>query len=184
MSEELYAARPGPITPVAHIGQNILVYKTKHYELFRVLYREGIPPSTPLMRDFGAIAAGATSAGNSMQAELEMPDFQLGQFRIQCLDDLRVTIWQPRAVGRFQSKNIVAQVTAYTTIYDPCSHITEFTVFEDTWPFFDVMNPRAVATIQARVIMWGFKYVLDRIQICDELKDVSQPYAAVVSEGY
>ena len=184
MSDELYAARPGPITPIAHIGQNILVYKTKHYELFRVLYREGIPPSTPLMRDFGAIAAGATLAGQSMQAELEMPDNQLGQFRIQCLDDLRVTIWQPRSLGRFQNKNIVAQVTAFTTIMDQCSHTTEFTVFEDTWPFFDVMNPRIVATIQARVIMWGFKYVLDRIEICDEISKVSLPYAAVVSEGY
>lgn len=184
MSDELFYARPGPITPVAGIGQNILVWRLKHYELFRVQFREGLPPSEPLMRDFGAIAAGATSAGNSLQAELEMPDFQLGQFRVYPLEDLRVTIWLPRSVGRYQVKNTVAQVTAFTPIYDPCLHTTEFFTFEDTWPYLDVMNPRALGYTLTRVVFYGFKYVLERIGTFEEITQVSLPYAAVVSEGY
>ena len=185
MSEELYAAKPGPISPIAHIGQNILIYRLKHYELMRVLYREGIPASAPMMRDFGTIAPGITLAGQSMQAQLEMPEGQLGQFRIQCLDDIQVTIWQPRSVGLHQVKNTIAQVTAFTSIYDQDAHTTEFNVFEDTWPYFDITNPRRVATgLTSRVVMWGFKYALERIGIEDEIDKISLPYEAVVSEGY
>jgi hypothetical protein len=181
---ELYSARPGPITPIAGIGQNILVYKQKKYFLYNVVYREGLPYSAPLMMNFGAIAAGATLAGQSLQNILEMPDNQIGQFRMQVLDDVQVTLWEPRSNGRFQLKNNIAQVSAYTALQDSCGHTTEFFVHEATWPFVDITNPRVAATVTARIAFYGFKYVVEQISEVDNLNDISRPYTAVVSEGY
>ena len=87
MSDERWAGRPGPITPAAGIGENILLRRLKKYFLYRVLFREGLPPGAALVRDFGAIGAGVTVAQQSLQAQLELTEDQIGQFRFFPLDD-------------------------------------------------------------------------------------------------
>lgn len=183
---ERWAAKPGPITPVAGVGEHILVRRVKNYYMYRVLYREGLPPSAPLMRDFGAVAAAATTAGVSLQTPLEMDDFHLGQFRVKVLEDIRLTIWQPRSIGRFQTKNIISQITKFTEIVDPCGHMTELFTFEDEWPFVDINNPTDYNLAVSRVLFYGFKYVLDKVGEYTEaqLPGISQPYTAVIGEGY
>lgn len=184
MSDELYYARPGPIVPLANIGQNVLIRRLNAYHLYRIRFREGVPPSAPLMNDFGAIAAGATLLGITLQPVLEMPEYQLGHFRMRVIEDIEIALLEPRAVARFDLRNVIAEVSAFTTIYDPCSHTTEFCVYEDTWPFANVTNPSDYALVVSRVVFWGFKYVLDFIQSSDNIEAINQPYSAIVSEGW
>jgi len=186
MSDERWAGRPGPITPVASIGEHVLIRRLRGYHLYRILYREGLPLSNTLTVNFGAIAAGATLASQSLQVPLELNDLQLGQFRMRVLEDIRLTIWQPRSVGRFQVKNVISNVTPFTEINDPCGHVTEIFVYEDEWPFVDVNNPTGYNLALARAQFYGFRYGLDKIGEYTEesLAGIAQPYTAVVGEGY
>lgn len=182
-SQEMYPGRPGPITPVANIGDNLAVLRRDATYLFRVLFREGLPPSIGLIRDFGALAIGAGLNDQSLQAQLEMPDSELGQFRMFVLDDFRITVKQVRAIGRFAAKNVVATISQWSHQIDPCDHLTEFFVYKDEWPWFDVLNTSGVALAQSRVAFYGFRYGMEQIGRYTALRDIPAAYQAVVAQG-
>jgi hypothetical protein len=185
MPAENYPGRPGVITPVAQIGENVVVFRLDRYYLYRVLMREGIQPSSQMIRDFGALGAGAVLLDQSLQIPLEMDDNHLAQYRWLVQDDIRVTLKQPRATSRFGTKQVVSTVTLFTPLVDPCGHLSEFFSFEDEFPFADIQNPTAYALLQTRLLFWGFKY---RLQELKNVADISQisgvNYTAVVGQAF
>ena len=138
----------------------MLLLDREAYMLYQIAYIEPVPPSHPVVQDFGAILAGAFTAPTSTTAILDMTDGQLGQFRMKVLDDIVVTLMQPQAVSRFGTKNVNARINAFSARYHPDDHLSEFYVYEDDRPFLQVTNPGAVALVQARVAFYGFRYVL------------------------
>ena len=113
-----------------------------------------------------------------------MDDLHVGQFRWLVLDDLRVTLKQPRATSRFGTKQVVATVTQFTQVYDPCGHTTEFFSFEDEFPFVDVLNPSAYNLAQSRLLFYGFKYRLMELKNVATIVEISIPYTAVVGQAF
>lgn len=186
MPQENYPGRPGPITPVAQIGENIVVFRLDRYYLYRVLMREGILPSSTMMRDFGAIgAAPAVLLDQSLQVPLEMDDNHLAQLRWFVQDDIRVTLKQPRATSRFGTKQVISQATLFTPLVDPCGHLSEFFSFEDEYPFCDIANPTPYALSQTRLVFYGFKYRLEEIKSYASISQITGTnYTAVVGQAF
>jgi hypothetical protein len=156
-------ARPGPLKPLGGINQNILVWHTAAWVLYKIRLMEALPPSRPLKIDFGAIGAVAAVQNQSLQLITEMDEMQLGHYRFAPLEDLEITVNQPQADGRFTNHNAQAIITLQTRLFDPESALSELMVFRQEWPFFTVRNPLAFAIASSPVMFWGFKYMVREI---------------------
>lgn len=190
---------PGPIQPWAGIGQTILIKRVQKYILYQVGFMEQLPPSAPLVRDFGAIgAATATTAtqlsAQSLQAQLEMDGYEFAQIRFYPLDDVSVNVYQPQVLNRFVVKNTRARYSRKTLAMDPYQAMTEMAVFQSDFPFFDVLNSRQMTIAMSRIAFYGFRYRINRkinpatddfypaYNGIDEVPNI--PYAAVMAEGF
>ena len=157
---DLYPFKSGPIEPICLPGQIVGIWQKKNYVFGRVVYIEGIPPSDPIEVNLGAIAAGGTSAIVQTVA-LSLSDDEFGQFRCKVKDDICAMLWQARPDGRYKLRNRNARVTRWTNEQDPCGHTTEFYVYEQDDAFHQALNPTAYNLTQARLVFWGFRYVID-----------------------
>lgn len=156
---ELYPYKAGPIEPVCRMGDNVGIFQDK-WIFAKVIYITPLSLSDPIMRDFGALAAGATS-GNIQLTELDMHDLNFGQYRFQVADDITAELRQGAAAARFSNKNRIARVTAFTKLNDPCCHQTEFFVYENSSAYMQVTNETDYPLTQARVAFFGFKYICE-----------------------
>jgi len=158
---QLYPYKAGPIEPVVQPGETCGIWVNKVYTFYKVDYIENIPASDPLEQDFGALAAGAQTAGAIQLNLLEMPDVEFGQFRVRVIDDIACVLFQGRADQRHKTNVRVGSYTRFTNLIDPCGHSTEFFVHEDNWAFIQGTNQTDYAITQARVGFYGFRYVLE-----------------------
>jgi hypothetical protein len=156
---QLYPYKAGAIEPIVLPGEIVGIWVNKQYSFFSVDYIEGIPRSDPLEFDFGAIAAGATSAVTQL-ALLEMPDAEFGQYRAAVIDDISVILYQGRADQRHKVRNRVATYTKFTDLFDPDGHGGEFYVFNDNNAFGQATNQTDYAVVTARIAFWGYRYVV------------------------
>lgn len=158
---QLYTYKAGGIEPVVLPGEIVGLYVNKQWRFAEVLYREPIPRSNPLVVDFGALAAGASSAMTQLTL-LEMPDSEFGQFRMEAVDDIEMTLWQGRSDGRLRTKNRMAAVSRFTRLHEN-EQTTEFFVFEDSHAFGQALNPTGYANTISRVSFWGYRYVINKL---------------------
>jgi len=159
MAKELHTYKAGPIEQVVMPGENVGIWVNKTYEFYKVDFVEPITRSDPVTIDLGALAALAQS--NVVQITLlQMPDLEFAQLRMEALDDVSIILYQGRADQRHKLQNVVSTITRFNPLYDPCGHQTEFYEFEDNYIFLQATNQTAYALTQARVVFWGFRYVL------------------------
>jgi hypothetical protein len=163
---QLYPYKSGAIEPIVLPGEIVGIWVNKQFSFYEVDYIEGTPRSDPLEFDFGALAAGATTAVTQLLL-LEMPDNEFGQFRAAVLEDISVILYQGRADQRHKVRNRVATYTRYTDLFDLDGHTGEFYVFNDNNAFGQATNQTDYAILQARIAFWGFRYV------CTELPQYS-----------
>ena len=177
--------RPGPLTPIAGPNQNILVHRENSWFKYRVTGVEAIPSSQGMVLDIGAINAAATTTDQTLQTPLDLGNFELGQARLRTLDDVRVTVNQPRQTGKFTAKRVQSTVSLPGRINDPCGHLSEFYWFKDEYPFVDVLNPTDYNILLARLVFWGFRYKIEELSQHPliTLKDIPGPYVAVMGEA-
>ena len=184
---------PGPMCPWASIGENILVKRVQKYVAYQVVWQEQVPMSSPAVVDFGAIAANASIAAQSLQTPLEMDGFELGQWRGMILDDLSLQVYEPQNLPRFLAKNIRARVSARGQQLDPWCSQFELGVFQDEFPFVDVFNNRDYAITVARVAFFGFRHRVVRVRRdgvelpgYNSVNEVPQTlrFTAVMAEGF
>jgi len=160
---QLYPYKPGPIEYIVMPGETVGIWVNKVYEFFKVLYIEGLPRSRPITIDLGAaLAAGAATAITQLTL-LEMPDLEFGQFRAEVLDDAEVILYQGRADQRHKLHTTVATYNRFQRQEDPDGHMGEFYVYEDNYAFMQAINNTDYALLHARVIFWGFRYVLQEL---------------------
>ena len=179
-------AHPGPITPVALMGQNVVIVHDGKYHLYRALLLEGITQSNPLVFDGGALAAAASANNQSLGPVIDMPMGNFFQFRFRVLDDIRVTLDQPQRLGTQVLSFQAAEVSAYTSLYDPCSHQTERAIYWDRRPFLNITNPTDYAIAQSRVLFWGFKFMVDLMRTFDDMEALlvsGEKFTAIMSQG-
>ena len=154
-------SKPGPIEPVADIGENLLLVGRGAYYLYKVAYIEPLSLSCPLIVNLGAIASGAVVNNFNTQNILDMQDGSLAQLRAFVLDDIHVQVAQPQAVIRGVTRNITARWTAFSKIYDDCDHLSEFFIASMDRPYLTATNPTGANLAQARIAFYGYKYVLE-----------------------
>jgi hypothetical protein len=164
---QLYPYKAGPIEPIVLPDETVGIWVNKQYSFYKVDYIEGIPRSDPLEYDFGAIAAQANTAVGQFlvgaQDILAMPNSEFGQFRAAVIDDISVTLYQGRADQRHRTANRVATYTKFTDLFDPDGHNGEFYVFEKNYAYGQAFNQTDYAVLTARMIFWGFRYVLTEL---------------------
>jgi len=157
---QLYPYKSGPIEPIVMPGENVGIWVNKVYEFYKVLYIEGILRSNPLTVDLGALAAGAAT-GVTELLFLEMPRQEFGQFRAEVLDDVEAILYQGRADQRHKLDTRVATYSRFMRQKDPDGHTGEFYGFEDNNAFMQATNNTDYALTQARMVFWGFRYVVE-----------------------
>jgi len=177
--------RPGPITPIAGVLENALVQRDNLWFLYRVTGVEAIQPASGMIVDFGTIAAQATTSDQSLQTPLELGTNELGQFRIRVLDDIRLSVFQPRQAGKFTIKRVQTQVGLLTRLNDPCGHLTEFYSYKDEYPFVDINNPGDAQLVITRALFYGFRYKVELLNTfaLKDLASIPGPFTAVFGEA-
>ncbi len=152
--------RAGPIEPVVEVGQNLLLVDRENYHLYQVSYIEPLSRSAPLIFDAGALNAASVTTVQNTQTILDMQFGQLAQIRMRVIDDINVVVFQPQAIARQANKNQIANINAFSAIYDPWDSLSEHYIFEDQRIFLQITNPRRYNLAQTRISFYGFKYVL------------------------
>jgi len=145
--------------PLVAVDQNILLLPER--KPFKVVY---IEPLAMITKDFGTLAAGGTLTDQKI-VELTMPTNELGQFRFAPLDDFTIRVKQPRAVGRFLTKEVQITISKAIWQLNPELHLTEIYVFQDGVPFFDITNPTGYELPMTRVLFIGFRFQLEPLAV-------------------
>lgn len=152
--------RAGPIQPLAKPGENIAVWSASAWHYYQIERLEPILPSNAIVHNLGAVAAGAV-INPTLATTLEFDTNRLAQLRMAVLDDIQVRVSQPQAAAKFVNVDAHTEVTLFTHWRDPDAALTEFFVFEDKQPLFRIENPTDYALAQARIVFWGFQYLLN-----------------------
>ena len=155
--------------PVALPNEKICLLPDKKY--YRVVYVEQLPV---VEKDFGAITAGNTLTDQEI-TELQMNKNELVQVRIEIVDDIEITVKQPKSVTRFTTKTTTFKINKYVSL----TNLSEIFSFEDTPKiYFDVKNISGGDLSQSRIRFYGFKYVLE------PLTEVPERATYVPVKGY
>jgi hypothetical protein len=157
---QIYPYKAGAIEPIVMPGETVGIWLSKTFDFFKVDYIDGIMRSDPLMFDFGAIAAGANTAGPIQLLLLEMPNNEFGQFRAEVLDDFTAVLYQGRSDQRHKTNQRVATYSRPGAMWEPDGHSGEFYVEANNWAYMQAFNQTGYALAQTRIAFWGFRYVL------------------------
>ncbi len=189
------------LRPVALIDQIILILPSTNpaFGFYQVDNLEPLPPSRTLDLDLATFAGsgGGTSVGPGPipgatgtplvaatrsliqiagQGQfLEMPPGNIAQLRMYVLDDFELTIFQPRAKGRFVTRLQQAAITPETRLVDtttisPPDARSEFFIYESQNIFVTLTNVDTLPLVKARVSFYGIRFALHDLKI-----DPAQP---------
>lgn len=145
-------------------------------DFFKVLYVEPLVELPP--RDFGSVNAN-TNLADQEYTQLYMNDGELGQYRLIPIDDIVITVNQPRAQVRFANRNVTGRITRFQEppLWSKRYNLAELFVFEDDKVFVSINNPTNYVQQKTRVQPIGFRYVLEPAQRQTQ-------YVAVPTEGW
>lgn len=149
--------------PVVKPRENIRIIPslTREPEFYTVEYVE---PIFGLLIDLGTVNADSDGSLQEL-TDLDMDDYELGQFRILLLDDFDLIVKQPRAAERGTTKTKSTRITPYTLILDPELKTTEFFVFGDsTRIYLQPSNKCRHYPVWARVFIFGWKFMLEKLR--------------------
>lgn len=185
---EFYYAKPGPINPIALVGQKIAVWSAPNWVCFKVIFLEPYPRSRPLVFNLGAIGAGLATQNVPLTAlKMSVDPPEMVQARFYPLDDFEVTIKKGGADTRFKSKNLTAQADRFTIQVDPDLHTVEFVILKDEEPNVIGTNPTGYALAQARMALFGFRFILDDLKFTAttivEVEKVLAPITFIAAGG-
>lgn len=149
--------------PICKIEENLGILTTTGWGYFKAIYIEPLPPSEDLILDFGAIANGGSVKDQEIDL-LEMKTDELGQFRFEPLDNIKIKVAQPTGAARFTIKNKVVRVSQLSCARDPSLKHTEVFVFENNniW-FTEVVNDSGADLPASRVQFYGYRYMLEKL---------------------
>jgi len=151
------------LKPIALVGENVALFRENRWFYFTVTY---IDPLYPFVKDFGAISAGETLESQEV-SELEVGEGWLGHFRVIPIDDIEITVRQPKAKTRgVVSSTVVSKISKYLVTLG-ITNLSEIFVWEGTAGkevFFDIKNPTDYDLAMSRVLFTGYKYALEELK--------------------
>jgi len=145
-------------SPVARVGENLFLIPLNRYVTIK--YIEPIPGK---IIDFGSLDAGESTPTTEL-TDMEMPEDEIGQYRIKVLDDITVTVYQKRGVGRFSTKNVLYPITPDSDTLSSHANSTEIFVYGDDAPWVQVTNSGTVPILKSRIWIQGFRYVVETLE--------------------
>ena len=145
--------------PICEARHNLEILTTDGLKYFTAIYIEPLPPGEDMIHDFGAIANGSTLDDTEIEM-LEMKSDELGQFRFEPLDNIKVKVMQPRAATRNAIKNTIARVSMLSCMRDPSLKSTEFFVYQSDNVYMAPTNNSGEALTASRVQFYGYRFIL------------------------
>jgi len=116
--------------------------------------------------------SGATQlAANGNIARIALAPLLLNEseflhLRFEPLDDVEGILWEQPSQGRFASRAIQARVNLYTWQMDPeLASTTFFILGRNRLMNLQVINPNPVIVFVARFVFWGYRYLVEHIDI-------------------
>lgn len=134
--------------------------------------------------DFGALTAGVADTGNTT-TDLDMNTMELAQYRMRVVSEMRLTLKHPGSVQQWRSKNVTFYLPQFPTepgldfLREYYWKASEFFVFENNNPEFDLLAGRAQAN--AFVIFSGWRYKLLKIEQPGRIKIWTSEWPAISS---
>lgn len=152
----LYMPFKEDFEPLVRIGENIAVPTTTgEYEFYRVKHIEPVQPVI-IPVDLQAYQRNAEKT----LEELKLNDNEAGQWRLWVLDYAAVKMNYPRSTRRWTTKGQGTQATPLSMAKE---NVLEFYTHEDDVPVLYLDNPLGEDQT-VRVAVWGFKYVLEKLE--------------------
>ena len=167
-------------------GQIARIWTSQGWHYYLCLYAQAMPQSSQSMIDFGAINTGAAAA-KAVQSVVQLNKSELIQYRMECIDDIEIQLYEIGQIPMWNTKNVQARVTIFTPYHDPDLESTEFWVLgQDRDVQFTANNAQAVniAAGHARAAFWGWRYILGaELTGADLLAKLAGAAAAVDASG-
>ncbi len=116
--------------------------------------------------DFGAVAAGAWDTENS-DANLEMNTLEFSQLRMRVISEMKIRMSHPSAVKQWKTKSGQFSLPQFPIdagdfLQEYYWKASEFFIFEDNTPVFDLYATRVLAS--SIVLFSGWRYKLQDIK--------------------
>lgn len=161
----------GPIQLIAKPGWYVGLFMSGQWKYMQVQGYETVPESRNVSRNFGNIVAGGQSA-LTLVTELQVPSSEFIQMRVKPIDDVEAEIYVPSAIRKWSLDQVAGRVDWWTQISDPYYASTEFYVMgSDRDANMVVYNRTDYALNPTRFHFWGFRYLVDVINVKDTTPD-------------
>ena len=165
----LYMPYKHRFEPIVRIGEYVAVpVGRERLEFYRVVYIEPIPPLTV------ALTVDAGSKIDYDSKDLKLYDNELGQWRVWVADPAAVKVYFPPAIPKFSNRDGAVAITPLAALRD---QLVEFYTKADKVPRFEVYNPLEEQLL-VRLVFWGYKYSVDRVEERPERYTVFPVYSA------
>ena len=160
---------PGPIAPVAKVGQNMGVWTNNTYRFFRILFIEGLPGSPQLVQDIGAVNANSVSTETRITV-VDAPEGSIVHCRCAPLDDIEFEVSEIKASKRFVANSQIARVSLFNAAFDPYWALTTMFVLGNMQSIYvTAYNNTDYNEAKSRLKFWGLRYTIDRLDPQTEL---------------
>ena len=171
----LYTPFKEEFEPVVRVGENIAIPKTaEEYEYYEVTYIEPIQPIT-IPVSLSAYEKNKEVVPN----EIKLEDNEAGQWRLWIPDFIAVKMNFPRAARKWVTKE---EETYATPLSMAKENVLEFFTHKGDVPVFYVDNPVGESQT-ARLIIWGFKYSLKKLDVKPAEYTVLPAYSSMYVVG-
>ena len=171
----LYTPFKKDFEPIVRVGENIAIPKTaEKYDYYEVVYVEPVQPIV-IPVDLGAYEKNK----EKVLEEIKLDDNEAGQWRLWIVDFVSVKMNFPRASRKWTTKEIETFATPLTMAKE---NFLEFFTHKDDVPVLYVDNP-VEEEQTARLIIWGFKYSLKKLDVKPAEYTVFPAYSAMYIVG-
>lgn len=140
--------------------QNLGIWSMGRNNYFNVDYIEGLPIGSPAVVNYGAVGANASLALTEL-TDFDLDEHQLVQLRMFPIDPIELRVWVTRSQGKFLIRGLHARVSKMSRAFDPYMAKSEINILgRDRGAFIEAFNNNDYALGQARVMFWGWRYIL------------------------
>lgn len=148
----IYSALNIEQEPPVKFDENVMVVPTNKY--YRVNYVEALPSYT---HDFGSLAAGTMTTGDTEVSNLYMPDGEIAVYKFELLDDDLVQIKEPLGKLKNVAKSVQHSFSLLSQESNPSRNQQVLCVFEDDKTYFYVTNPTKYTQPKNRIRFSGWR---------------------------
>jgi hypothetical protein len=151
----------GEFEPVVQTRDYLRLTPESTYGFYKV---KGFEPIGRFTKNFAKTITSGSSSKNNEWTDVYMEDNYLGQFMVYIYDDFEMDL---NLIGRTQlrgtTKYVISSQHSFSKETNMFPGLSQFFTFEDEYIYVDLYNPTAGTITSQRVIVYGYKYWLEKI---------------------